>query len=390
MKRTVSIVAAAVLLCVGLPLPAGVNEDQPWFFYTNGTGNLGIAGEELDVVLIDPGTNSQIYQRNLALEGGTEYRLTFSGSSNRGQDVNVGVRKHGAPYTLYGLWTEVDLSTRESYHELVFTTTPGDKVDARLQFYFSPYDRPGDRYAFEDISLEKVGGEDGDEEDTTEFEEADLLFELNDTDGDLGFHGLVDGGPWIELSIETPNGAENIEVELASSAGAQGLTELFFESAEPTFDELDPAEFFARFPEGVYEISGTSIDGEELESEDELFHLLPAPPSNIAVNGAPVPEDCDEGPVPTVSGDVVVTWDEVSLSHPELGRTNEPIEIELYEVVIELIETELTLSYEVTADVTEVEIPASMFGDGGEIKIEILAREESGNQTATESCFEVD
>ena len=30
----------------------------------------------------------------------------------------------------------------------------------------------------------------------------------------------------------------------------QGLTELFFESAEPPFDELPPTGFFRRFPEG--------------------------------------------------------------------------------------------------------------------------------------------
>ncbi|KAB2966424.1 MAG: hypothetical protein F9K18_05650, partial [Thermoanaerobaculia bacterium] len=28
------------------------------------------------------------------------------------------------------------------------------------------------------------------------FEVADLYFELNDTDGDLGLHGRIDGDPW--------------------------------------------------------------------------------------------------------------------------------------------------------------------------------------------------
>ena len=40
--------------------------------------------------------------------------------------------------------------------------------------------------------------------------------------------------------------------------------------------------------------------------------------------------------------------------------------------------------------VIQWQIPAGMLGDGGEFKIEILAREESGNQTATESCFELE
>ena len=35
-----------------------------------------------------------------------------------------------------------------------------------------------------------------------EFEEAQLYFELNHTDGDLGFQGLMDGDAWKSLEIE--------------------------------------------------------------------------------------------------------------------------------------------------------------------------------------------
>ena len=34
------------------------------------------------------------------------------------------------------------------------------------------------------------------------FDEAQLYFELNHTDGDLGFHGLIDGDAWKSLEIE--------------------------------------------------------------------------------------------------------------------------------------------------------------------------------------------
>ena len=37
-----------------------------------------------------------------------------------------------------------------------------------------------------------------------EFEEARSIFELNDTDGDLGIHGLIDGDAWRSLGIEGP------------------------------------------------------------------------------------------------------------------------------------------------------------------------------------------
>ena len=39
---------------------------------------------------------------------------------------------------------------------------------------------------------------------------------------------------------------------------------------------------------------------------------------------------------------------------------------------------------------TEVEIPAGFASSGEEFKVEVLVRESSGNQTALESCFEVE
>ena len=229
----------------------------------------------------------------------------------------------------------------------------------------------------------------GDEEEIP-FDEADVYFELNDTDGDLGIHALIDGEPWKTLAIENPNERENLQIRLRGALRSQGLTELFFESAEPTFDELAPEEFFARFPEGEYEIEGTTIEGDELESTAIVTHLLPAPPE-IEVNGEALPEDCDEGPVPVVNEPFVVRWDPVAFSHPELGRTGEAIEVVRYELVVEREEpTELKITVVLPPDVTEVELPWGLIDPGDEIKVEVLVREESGNQTATESCFEVE
>ena len=39
-----------------------------------------------------------------------------------------------------------------------------------------------------------------------EFTQAELFVELNDTDGDLGLHGAIDGGPYVALEIEDPGG----------------------------------------------------------------------------------------------------------------------------------------------------------------------------------------
>ena len=56
------------------------------------------------------------------------------------------------------------------------------------------------------------------EEQEIPFEEARLFFELNDTDGDLGFHGLIDGDEWKTsegagpLLIELTQGSHEVEV----------------------------------------------------------------------------------------------------------------------------------------------------------------------------------
>ena len=223
------------------------------------------------------------------------------------------------------------------------------------------------------------------------FDEAHVFFELNDTDGDLGIHALIDGEPWKELEIERPGGREILEVQVEDRLKRQGLTELFFESAEPSFDELAPEKFFRRFPEGEYEIEAETLDGLELKSTAEVTHLLPAPPSNVRVSGIPAAEDCDADPLPLISGPVLISWDPVTRSHPELGRTNEAIEVVRYQVVVEREEPELLVfSVDLPPAVTEIEIPSGFIALGEEFKFEIIVREESGNQTAVESCFVVE
>ena len=73
------------------------------------------------------------------------------------------------------------------------------------------------------------------------FSEARIFFELNHTDGDLGIHGLIDGGPWKWISIEDPRELTLMQVSAHNRLRSHGLTEIIFESAEPSFDELPPA-----------------------------------------------------------------------------------------------------------------------------------------------------
>lgn len=215
--------------------------------------------------------------------------------------------------------------------------------------------------------------------------EAQLFLELNDTDGDLGLHASIDGGPWTSLEIEAPDERVLLNVVARGRLRTQGLTQLAFESAEPSFDELAPAAFLRRFPEGRYEIEATAQDGTSFETRATLSHVLAAPPGNITVSGTPVSEDCDAH-VPLVATPVVIDWDPVTQSHPAIGRAGR-VTISKYQVFVQ--REGVSLGVDLPPGVTELEVPASVTALGPEFKLEIIARTTKGNNTAVESCFRV-
>jgi hypothetical protein len=277
------------------------------------------------------------------------------------------------------------------------------------------------------------------DDDELELDEAQLYFELNDTDGDLGIHGKADGDAWKRMKIEAPNERKLLDIRVRSKLRRQGLTELFFESSEPTFDELNPTTFFNRFPEGVYEWEGRTLDHEEIEGEMYLSHIIPAAPVVASIGGVdqednPGFEEDDEGELEKVcwedvetldDGSVVIVWEEVMESHfdkwsnPEnepllnevkipLGKSGDIGEIAYYEFVAEIDDTEFKTTAAVPSDTTSWTIPGTFIAlaepDEGEreIKFEIIVRVESGagedddgeevdstlgNQAAVEDCF---
>ena len=233
-------------------------------------------------------------------------------------------------------------------------------------------------------------------DDEEPFEVARLFFQLNDTDEDLGIHLVVDGEPWKNLEIDNPGDRRIFHVKTQGHLRRQGLTEFRFESAEPNFEEFSAEAFFRRFREGEYDIEGRGLDGTDYESEVVITHLMPAPPENLRVNAMMTPEDCDEGPVPVVTGPFVITWDPVTTSHPDLGTPGGvPIEVVRYEVEIEREEpTFFKMGADLqSAATTQYEVPASVFSPGDLVKFQILVQggDETGmeNETSSESCFEV-
>jgi hypothetical protein len=215
------------------------------------------------------------------------------------------------------------------------------------------------------------------------FAVAELFVELNNTDSDLGLHASIDGGAWTSLEVEGPRERQLLGLVSKSRLRSQGLTQLEFESAEPTFEELDPADFFRRFPEGVYTIEGAAQGGGTFESRVPLSHVLAAP-ARATVSGLAAAESCDAPTLPEVVSPVLIDWDPVTSSHPEIGRTG-PVTISRYQFFVQQGNTKLSLDLPPTA--TEFEIPTSITAAGGQFKFEIIARTSTGNNTAIESCF---
>ena len=232
---------------------------------------------------------------------------------------------------------------------------------------------------------------------TIPYDVTKIFFELNNTDGDLGIHALVDGEPWERLKMYDSRNREMLNIRVRGRLQQQGLTELFFESAEPPFesdepdeDALPPAEFFARFPEGTYRVEGVSTEGDRLYGESGVTHVMPAPPAPV-INGMEAAEDCDaELPVVASGVPVTISWDPVTHSHPDLGASGELIDVHNYEVVVEIDETPYAAHAILPDATTQFVLPAEILSLGNLVKFEVLVREASYNQTAVESCFCVD
>ena len=226
------------------------------------------------------------------------------------------------------------------------------------------------------------------------FGEAQLYFELNHTDGDLGFHGLIDGDAWKSLEIEGPDDQVLLNIWARGSLRKQGMTEIFFESDEPQFKELPPPQFFKRFPEGIYDVEGITLDNGELEAKIRMSHVMSAPPGNLKVNGKAAARNCD-AVLPVVSEPVRLTWNKPTKSHPTVGTPNVNVSVRQYQVIGEVErpgETPdlLVFAVDLPANATSFEFPEDFTGMAdGEMKFEIVTKLRNGNQTAVESCVEI-
>lgn len=124
-----------------------------------------------------------------------------------------------------------------------------------------------------------------------DFGECKVLVEINSSDGDVGFHWLVDADDLNSVRIDDPDGNKVYENKAFGPLRDQKLTETFGESAEPVCreslkeDEDDVVvtveDFEERWASGSYAISGSGDSGEKLSGETHLSYYLPAAPENL-------------------------------------------------------------------------------------------------------------
>jgi hypothetical protein len=224
--------------------------------------------------------------------------------------------------------------------------------------------------------------ESGDEDETPELKAAKLLIEHNATDEDTGFQAFAGGDPWNQLTISGPDNASVLSVSPAGGFYNFGLTELFFETSEPENDEVSIAEVLARLPEGTYTFTGDMVGGEESTLTASFSHKIPAGPELLS------PED---GATDVDPNNVVISWQTVTTD-----LDGQAINIVGYQVIVELDQVPQypngfaspVFSVYLPATATSVTVPAVFMESDESYAYEVLAIEESGNQTLSSAEFE--
>ncbi len=198
--------------------------------------------------------------------------------------------------------------------------------------------------------------------------EARIYIEYNYSANDLGFHVSLDGEDWLTLQIVDPNGNTIFEVEGKGGYTDLGLTELFFEGAEPSLDDFPLEELLTLFPEGKYTFTAETVEGPNLMSKATLSHAVPDGPNNVSAELGP-------------NNSLVISWDPVI--GPAEILPDEDIDIIGYQVIVD--EFQVTVQDTTTMVTVSPEFVASLHG--GNHAFEVLAIDVSGNQTITEGNF---
>ena len=200
-------------------------------------------------------------------------------------------------------------------------------------------------------------------------EEAEFFIEYNASDLDAGVQVFLDGDGWDWIEIYNPAGEKIYRFSTDSAAKKIGITELFFESSEPSFDILPFAELLKMYPEGIYEFVGQTVKGEKFESKTKFTHTVPAAPVvSPKAHSVTDPEN------------TVISWEPVTKP--------EGIKIISYEVIVERNEPLRVFDVQhLPSTATKIRVPVDFLEYDTPYQFEVLAKEESGNQTISCGFF---
>jgi len=234
-----------------------------------------------------------------------------------------------------------------------------------------------------------------------DFGECKALIEINSSDGDIGFHFLMDGDDLNMARIFDAEGRKVFEDQAKGPLKEQKLTETFAESAEPLCWDDEEAEedelivyleeFLERWPAGYYLFEGHSDGGEKSFGETMLSYDLPAAPTEVDFDGAVISWEAGDDLGECASYELLelLVDDETLPAHPE------DVPVDSWEIVLEPdVEDDdptkaLKYSIRVAGDISpkEVSVPAEYLASLPEdtpVKIEVGAIGGEDNATFTE------
>src|SRR5919198_2157839 len=235
------------------------------------------------------------------------------------------------------------------------------------------------------LRLAMAGGSNQEKENEIPLTESKLISEHNAKDKDTGFQGFIDSEEgWKRITVTDPNGKKVLDFKPEGDLGKLGLTELFFETAEPENADVPINELLKTFPEGEHAFRGFTADSAEeqgaLIGTATFSHDIPEAP---AILSPAEDAELSEGE------DLHVSWSSV-----DKNIDGSDANIIAYQLTIEkdqepdphMIGT-FGFTMNLPPSVTQITIPKEVFEPGSDYSLEVLAIEENGNQSINSTSF---
>ena len=194
------------------------------------------------------------------------------------------------------------------------------------------------------------------------FEQANIRFEQNATDGDVEVVFEIKGGDdgLNELTVISPD--KSIVINFAAPDNStMGIRQFRFESPEPK--DVDALK--AAYPAGVYVLNGVTADGQKFYSEAKLNHTLPPTVSFLH------PEEEQEG---VNFQNLEITWSKVA-------------NIVAYILELEQDEPGVNILVRLPSSQNSFKVPDDFLTAGKEYKLSIGTVAEDDNRSFVETSF---